>query len=46
MSKVTYRGVNYDTDRNLTKEGVLVKVPATYRGIKYYATAIREVPAK
>ena len=33
--KVTYRGVPYDSDRNLKKEYAYVRTVATYRGIEY-----------
>lgn len=35
MAKVTYRGVVYDTDRDLVKEMAYVKSSKTYRGISY-----------
>ena len=38
-----YRGVAYDTERNLTKESDYVKVSETYRGIEHTETVKVEV---
>jgi len=35
MAIVVYRGVAYDTDRNIKKDAAYVSVPECYRGVKH-----------
>lgn len=42
MARVTYRGVQYDTD-NLTKEYIYVKQKLVYRGHEFVANVKKEV---